>query len=981
MIASRERSLQAMSKVGITLTEDEVSRGKIQTVVNKVSHLNRRQKELVIVEFATRHWLCLLAPLYCLYPEFEDVLWKEFSKEPSLLDTIVSLKRQGKASEDAKARYCSYVRQMFRLSGKNRDEFYSQLFTDSGIDEGLIDIDFGESATMFEEDVGSTIHLESLLVWYSVKLLLKAYGYMYPTGSPLTEEQVEGLYSHFENAIPLKEKLQAHCIDDSAMKGLISELLPSISAPILHSEMFVDKTSLLDRFTKRIGSWESMYEESLVPAAKEDPLSLRKRRNSRLASGSRSSTQAQRKRYYPCAALLQSTGWGKSRLVLAPGRDPRNWIFYICLRGEGKAGQPLRTADIATLMESAKSVADVLRLMAGHLEAQTEGLADPQKPTLLKDPLEESVGDCETPPAFWKAVDVAARSEKLSEMNEASLAAHCRALVDGVLAISCRRVVFAIDEASALCTKRGDGGSCFQYFLDALLCFPRGVLGIVLDTSSRVHDLMPSKAWTAQMKAEGQHLRRMLPPFIFLTNRRIFEVPHQLSAVEVSTPLPSGSPSGTVTTNPFEVVPDARPLCGAYLNGAANVPASISDWRAIWAALISFIRRKMALGRAAMAAEVAKSGLGAKRAMDELALALLSIRLGMLNLDQAGVANLVANHMATLLAVSSDASVLYAQYVAEPIVAIAAFMEMGLDGRIEELLEGVLNLLNSGNAGMIFSAGDAGEFIASTVLMRGYDHAIGAIIREAPNAGYYVGMPVTLGTYFEALFDAKALAKATRKCGAMLLDSFVCVLQIIAVEASIAQVDLLESFRLRCGIICRRGQYAVDIIIPVLLATREDRKLGDLAPKDMSGLFVQVKNWRSGRLLSTDVGEIFDSVDRFAGFLPTDTEHLTLVMSVAEERTAKSTVTMAASGNARIFLSGVDASQSPCLSEASAASLKAIAERGSRQKRIWQATAEANDGMDLGVAGEMLDHMQQLFRGSGSRRTSASTGKRQRGAQ
>ncbi len=140
------------------------------------------------------------------------------------------------------------------------------------------------------------------------------------------------------------------------------------------------------------------------------------------------------------------------------------------------------------------------------------------------------------------------------------------------------------------------------------------------------------------MKAEGQHLIRMLPPFIFLTNRRIFEVPPQLCDVEVATPLPTGSPSGTVTTNPFEVVPDARPLCGAYLNGAAKAPASISDWRAIWNDLLSFIRRRLALGRVAMAAEAAKSGLGAKRAMDELALALLSIRLGMLNLDQAGVA-------------------------------------------------------------------------------------------------------------------------------------------------------------------------------------------------------------------------------------------------------------------------------------------------------------------------------------------------------
>lgn len=77
---------------------------------------------------------------------------------------------------------------------------------------------------------------------------------------------------------------------------------------------------------------------------------------------------------------------------------------------------------------------------------------------------------------------------------------------------------------------------------------------------------------------------------------------------------------------------------------------------------------------------------------------------------------------------------------------IAEFLEMDLDSRIDELLEGILSLFNSGSTGVIFSAGDPGEFITSVILMRSYDYALGAITKATPDAPYYIGMPVALGT-------------------------------------------------------------------------------------------------------------------------------------------------------------------------------------------------------------------------------------------
>lgn len=48
--------------------------------------------------------------------------------------------------------------------------------------------------------------------------------------------------------------------------------------------------------------------------------------------------------------------------------------------------------------------------------------------------------------------------------------------------------------------------------------------------------------------------------------------------------------------------------------------------------------------------------------------------------------------MATLLTVSVDTAVLYAQYIAETIIAMAAFMEMNSVGCFEGLLEGTVIL-------------------------------------------------------------------------------------------------------------------------------------------------------------------------------------------------------------------------------------------------------------------------------------------------
>ncbi len=98
-------------------------------------------------------------------------------------------------------------------------------------------------------------------------------------------------------------------------------------------------------------------------------------------------------------------------------------------------------------------------------------------------------------------------------------------------------------------------------------------------------------------------------------------------------------------------------------------------------------------------------------------IALLATRLGMLSLNRAGLADRVANNMATLCAMlPPQPQVLYAGYVTEPMIGAAAFMEMASGTRSEGSLRALSNAIKSDGAGSLFSAGAAGELTEAAML-------------------------------------------------------------------------------------------------------------------------------------------------------------------------------------------------------------------------------------------------------------------------
>ncbi len=215
MVVAREASSQLMESARISLTSDEVSYGKIRALLEKTKHLRPDERRLIVAEFATRHWMHSLEALRPLYPGFERVLWQDFAGESNLDSQVVPLIDADRASADAKARYYSHVRGMFKESGKSREEFYSELFADSRIEPRLGSIAFGERAMIFKEQVSGSAHREHLLVWYSARLLIIAKKTAHPTSSFTTEEELESIYSHFEKAIPLEFKFGSYAKSDA----------------------------------------------------------------------------------------------------------------------------------------------------------------------------------------------------------------------------------------------------------------------------------------------------------------------------------------------------------------------------------------------------------------------------------------------------------------------------------------------------------------------------------------------------------------------------------------------------------------------------------------------------------------------------------------------------------------------------------------------------------------------------------------------
>ncbi len=124
-----------------------------------------------------------------------------------------------------------------------------------------------------------------------------------------------------------------------------------------------------------------------------------------------------------------------------------------------------------------------------------------------------------------------------------------------------------------------------------------------------------------------------------------------------------------------------------------------------------------------------------------------------------------------------------------------------------------------------------------------YDDAVRKLMRDPPRL-LFIGRPISVDSLLEALHEKETFEQVQGLgCGCgVLLNSFICILQMIVVKDLITRPTMLKAFfKRQSAHICPRGAYAADFVLPVALSHPTDRNMDNLLAEDITGIFVQVK--------------------------------------------------------------------------------------------------------------------------------------------
>ncbi|XP_024517127.1 uncharacterized protein LOC9628880 isoform X2 [Selaginella moellendorffii] len=218
-------------------------------------------------------------------------------------------------------------------------------------------------------------------------------------------------------------------------------------------------------------------------------------------------------------------------------------------------------------------------------------------------------------------------------------------------------------------------------------------------------------------------------------------------------------------------------------------------------------------------------------------IAMLGVRYG-ISIDASSklVEDLIASHMLTGLYVTSCQSRLFAAWAAEPLLSEAAlvciqqFKETPDGYRL--LFKPFQTLLSGG----IVDKGEQGELLLRIILLEAVDKA-----REMTGekrswctvdefCSQLVKTPLgELAQQKKMPHQEKVQAVAQGKI------SINCFRRIYKNKTDLS--DLVEAFKRRCGLVCYRGAWGVDILVPIHLGDMKDRL-------NLSALFIQAKDMK-----------------------------------------------------------------------------------------------------------------------------------------
>jgi hypothetical protein len=442
------------------------------------------------------------------------------------------------------------------------------------------------------------------------------------------------------------------------------------------------------------------------------------------------------KAYYnsPYTALCQSSGYGKSKLLVELGKHFH--VFYICLRRPDSSGVPSRTLEVAELLCSGYNTVQqfLIFLRSCVVVAADRNFVDPSS-------LSKAMKNETDVTKFWKEV-IAQRLDRSIDYENALTCLSDAS--DGVL--------FVFDEARELLPPVEDavtGASTTRFHLlrTALHQLVSGQLrhfAIFADTTSCLANFIPKAQYDPSARRVATGINLYPPAFVMPTMGQVKILSRETLPATIAVTWTSNTVSYSEDLN--DLVGRSRPMFVVQWENICQQPhlSSVAKWNLLRDLAVTKLmattsaKPPLALLDAAVAKPnsawiVEPVDLGADpgvagvrhpacKAADELAVAVLSCRIDFIPpvVDKDA---LVASHMATLLGVSADRNQQLIQYVGEPVLAEAACWCWQHDeGKfLMRLISRFHRCIKTGFLGSIQNPGDIGATVAMIFLCRVFD--------------------------------------------------------------------------------------------------------------------------------------------------------------------------------------------------------------------------------------------------------------------
>jgi len=480
--------------------------------------------------------------------------------------------------------------------------------------------------------------------------------------------------------------------------------------------------------------------------------------------------------YSPYVALIQSSGYGKSRLIAEIAQDV--YVVYVCFRPPKSTGYPPRSSIASKILD--KMPHQQISWFETFLECTfavlgrmvQDGLTPSECWEMQMDPSKES--------EFW--ADVTTNLQRTLKTSSPTMDSLPEQLYETDVPL---KFMLCLDEARILTTTIHEAKerSLFRIIRRALQDIGwKNFMCVMLDTAGSLSNFAPTEERDPSLRLPTTKPLKLLPPF-----------------VDVSTmdALFTGQ-----VKNPTDRFFLGRALWAALLNSGLSIKKAVET-----------AQRKLLGGTVSTNLQNILSTAKADEQL-AMAIAIMSVLISVDISPQPHLSHLlVSSYMATCISIKEDRSQMLVMYPSEPILAEAAFKLVDDDATLVKVLQLFAASFQCG----FVDAGHRGELAARLILIIAWRKCVQ---KNRGKDGFYT-RELSLKEFLSALFGDIGALVATNdswnglKLDKLLLESVLCFTHFIQVEYTPDSGLLEQLFRRGAAAILKFNQPGVDLLIPL----------------------------------------------------------------------------------------------------------------------------------------------------------------------